>query len=211
MFRRLCTLPLIIMKLPGELLQRLELLENPVILLEGTRALPPDMEPVLTAFASKLARLIPNAVFRSGNAPGSDDAFSRGVEAVAPGRLEQFIPATRHRSAKLHPAAKVLALDALSPLAAEDIAAETAEASPKYASLLKNRQVPKLKTKADYLLRDTLKVTGDGKTFAPADAGIFFVNPENPYGGGTGHTIAVCRKRGTVLVYTQKEWLSWME
>lgn len=198
-----------VMILPNELLHRLEVLESPVILLEGTRALPPGMDAVLTRFSAKLAEMIPHGIFRSGNAPGSDDAFSRGVEAIAPERLEQFLPTTKHRPATLHPAARVLALDALTLKVAEEIAIETVAGSPKYASMIKNRLVPKLKTKSDYLMRDTLKVTGDGKMFAPANVGIFFINPDNPDGGGTGHTIAVCRKRGTVLIYTQHEWLHW--
>jgi len=57
-----------------------------------------------------------------------------------------------------------------------------------------------------YLLRDALKVTGaPSLALAPADQGFFFVNPQNPDSGGTGHTIRVCHHLG-VPVYTQDEW-----
>jgi hypothetical protein len=59
---------------------------------------------------------------------------------------------------------------------------------------------------AMYLLRDALKVTGAASlALAPADHGFFFVNPQNPDSGGTGHTIRVCRHLG-VPVYTQDDW-----
>ena len=51
--------------------------------------------------------------------------------------------------------------------------------------------------KAAYLLRDTLKVVGSTTmNLEPAVLGIFRVNPVDPRGGGTGHTIKVCELRG---------------
>jgi len=47
--------------------------------------------------------------------------------------------------------------------------------------------------KALYLLRDTLKVVGSKSlSLAPATAGIFYMDMENPLTGGTGHTISLC-------------------
>jgi hypothetical protein len=64
-------------------------------------------------------------------------------------------------------------------------------------------------SKATYLLRDTLKVTGsEAVGLAPAALGIFFVNEADPTGGGTGHTIRVCEVMG-VPTATQAEWMSW--
>ena len=64
-------------------------------------------------------------------------------------------------------------------------------------------------SKATYLLRDTLKVTGsEALGLAPAVLGIFFVNEAEPSGGGTGHTIRVCGVQD-VPVATQTEWGSW--
>jgi hypothetical protein len=36
--------------------------------------------------------------------------------------------------------------------------------------------------------------------------GIFYVNPEKPLSGGTGHTIRVC-KQNNVTVLDQSDWL----
>jgi len=64
-------------------------------------------------------------------------------------------------------------------------------------------------SKGSYLLRDTLKVTGlEFAGLAPAAFGVFFVNTENPDGGGTGHTVRVCSLLG-VGVATQPEWQAW--
>ncbi len=43
---------------------------------------------------------------------------------------------------------------------------------------------------------------------APAAFGVFFVNAENPDGGGTGHTVRVCTLQG-VGVATQSVWQTW--
>lgn len=48
-----------------------------VILLEGTRNVPDQDR--LIGLGKSLTALLPEAVFRSGNAPGADEAFSRGV------------------------------------------------------------------------------------------------------------------------------------
>jgi len=57
------------------------------------------------------------------------------------------------------------------------------------------------------LLRDALKVTGlERLNFAPAEIGIFYIDPEKPTGGGTGHTIRMCELRN-IPVFTQNKWL----
>jgi hypothetical protein len=64
-------------------------------------------------------------------------------------------------------------------------------------------------SKATYLLRDTLKVTGSAAlVLDPAALGIFFVNEADPTGGGTGHTIKVCGAQD-IPAATQTEWRNW--
>jgi len=187
-------------------------LEHPVILLEGTREVPAEDLPKLTAFARWLAETCPRAVFRSGNAKGSDEAFAKGVQAVAPDRLELVLPVTGHRR-KFNPSAypvRSVGLDQLS-VAAEDKAAWlTRAASPIYESLMDKRdQVPRLRAKANYLIRDTAKVAGIPEAdFARADFGIFYVNPADPMKGGTGHTVRVCHELGVPVVF-QDDWMQW--
>ena len=187
-------------------------LPHPVILLEGTREVPVDELPKLTAFARWLAARYPEAIFRSGNAKGSDEAFAKGVHAVAPDRLELVLPVSGHR-AKHNPSpypVRNVGLDQLSVAAEANAAWLTSAASPIYESLMEKRdRVPRLRAKANYLIRDTAKVTGIPEVdFAKADFGIFYVNPADPMKGGTGHTIRVCQRLGIPVAF-QDDWMQW--
>ena len=186
---------------------------RPVILLEGTREVPDDVLHKLTGFATWLATKYPHAIFRSGNAKGSDEAFAAGVTAVDPGRLELLLPVAGHR-AKYNPTeypVRSVGLDQLSKAAEGDAAWITRKASTQYESLMEKRdKVPRLRAKANYLICDTAKVTGIPEAdFAKADFGIFYVNTADPMKGGTGHTIRVCRSLSVPVIF-QDEWLGWM-
>lgn len=183
--------------------------KQPVIILEGTRSLPEVDAPLLTSFARELALTFPHALFRSGNAAGSDDAFSAGIISVDPQRLQYILPFKGSRKKYLAPAASVLSLDDLPPEALEALARETTLATPSYSSMIKNRHSSKkLENMASYLIRDTLKIIGYPENCPPATFGIFYVNPKNPANGGTGHTIRVCN-RYNVPVVTQSTWRRW--
>lgn len=45
--------------------------------------------------------------------------------------------------------------------------------------------------------------------YSPADIGLFYVDPDDPEAGGTGHTIRVCRLKD-VPVITQDIFLKFM-
>ncbi len=186
--------------------------KRPVILLEGTRSLPAENHPRLVRFGSWVAALYPHAVFRTGNADGSDSAFARGVASVDPSRLEFVLPYRGHRKHSMAREAYQFSLDTLSTVEEERASYATAEASPKYDSMLKRRhEVARLKFTSAYLLRDTLKVTGvEGTRLTPATVGIFYVNPSDPMKGGTGHTIRVCQRHGVPVAF-QDQWLAWIE
>ena len=66
-----------------------------------------------------------------------------------------------------------------------------------------------LAAKADYLLRDTMKVIGFSEVFPKATAALFYVDLDSPMDGGTGHTIRVCQNAGILVVY-QNEWKQWL-
>lgn len=184
---------------------------QPTILVEGTRNLPAHDTRILTRFASDLARSFPRLRFRTGNATGSDQAFAQGVAEVDAARLEYVAPYARHRLRDRHPGSSALALDALSTEQLHELAHLTGAATPKLKDLaqryVEGRVPPRQASSAQLLLRDTLKVTGT-ETFDRPVAGIFYVNPEKPDGGGTGHTIRVCRNAG-IPVFTQAEWRRW--
>ncbi len=185
---------------------------RPVILVEGTREVSPPDRPQLVAFGRWLARTYPHAIFRTGNAKGADEAFAEGVGEVDASRLEFVLPYPSHRKQKTAPDAKRVAFSQISPESEQQALGQTEQASPEYASLLAKRdRVPKLKAKADYLLRDTLKVSGaDEVDLNQAVFGIFYVNSADPMKGGTGHTIRVCQTLGTPVAF-QDQWMGWIE
>ena len=181
---------------------------QPIILLEGTRQLPESDQPKLVAFARKLAIAFPYARFRTGNASGSDEAFAAGITQVDPQRLEYVLPHRTMRERSRNKISPSLALDEVSDGMQEFLAVETLEASPKYRSLIEGRKKHSaLKIKANYLLRDTLKITGfEEGNFQPAQIGVFYVNAEDAGKGGTGHTIRVCENR-KIPVMVQNIWM----
>jgi len=183
--------------------------DAPIILVEGTRDLPEKDVAVLSAFGKWLAGRYPHARFRTGNADGSDTAFARGIAAVDQTRLEYVVPYAGHRNKTAASSAYQIPLTQLPRVAEERARYHTSRASPEYDSLVGKRFIPKLKAKARYILRDTIKVIGAPESsLPPATIGIFYVNRDNPMKGGTGHTIRVCRQQGVPLAF-QGEWMKW--
>jgi len=187
--------------------------ERTVILLEGTRRLPPADRPALSAVARLLCERLPFATFRTGGATGSDDAFAEGVRSADPRRIEYVLPQAEHRTYARHPASPAYSLEDLNDARMQVIADRTATASPQYRSMarhfIRERSGP-LAVKTRYLLRDTLKVAGSPEQgLRPAAAGIFHVHGDDPMSGGTGHTIRVCLRFG-VPVYVQSQWRAWL-
>lgn len=193
-------------------LSRLRGLPAPVVLLEGTRALAPDVAPRLVALAERLARALPHARFRTGNAPGSDTAFAEGVGRVDAARLLHVLPHAGHRARHRPQDVPTAAVTEVTDDTLGTLLTVTREASPQYGfspGVLAETAHPRPRATARLLLRDTLKVVGtDG--MPPADIGLFYVNPADPLGGGTGHTMRVCHARG-VPVLTQDVWFGWDE
>jgi len=187
--------------------------KRPVILLEGIRKVPEADREHLSHFGEQLASLLPNVHFRSGNAPGADQAFAAGVCRVRPPHLQYVAPYSSHRVRARHKGAGVFSLDQLPKSEIATLMGKTLEATPDYAGLVKRyrsqgkweRQTIKLA----YLLRDTLKVVGSpALKLKPASLGIFYVDNSNPNSGGTAHTIRVCRLCG-VPVLDQNTWVQW--
>ncbi len=91
---------------------------TPVVLLEGSRNAPADVQARMEILASQLMREFPSLLARSGNAEGSDQAWARGVNTVDPRRLQLILPAPRYKAAAIHEANESLALrDARNPAA----------------------------------------------------------------------------------------------
>jgi hypothetical protein len=185
--------------------------QNTIILLEGMRKLPDHDREKLVAVGRMLAEKFPYALFRTGNASGTDESFAQGVASVDAARLEYILPYAGHRKKNLMAGSRQISLADVPEAEAEAVASSLAS-SPEYTSLMGKRTVvPKLRAKANYILRDTVKVTGAPEQgFSPATIGLFYANPDDPMKGGTGHTIRVCREYGVPAVF-QADWLLWAD
>ncbi len=183
----------------------------PVVLMDGTRKLPKSAEASLIKFAEKITKSCPKAIFRTGNASGTDETFAHGVAIVNPAQLEYVIPYRTMRKSKLKSGARVISLEDFPDDEKNRLKKETLLSYPYMEKLIDHYFstgiVNKFTAKAIYLLRDTLKVIGStGLALRPSMLGIFYVNPEKPLSGGTGHTIRVC-KQNNVTVLDQSDWL----
>ena len=161
-------------------LRYIEECKEPVVLLEGTRKLPTRDKPRLVEFAKELARLLPQVMFRTGNAPGADEAFAKGVRSVDPSRLQYVLPYETHAKKRIDPHSQVYPLDAIPDSELKEACRQAMEATPEIAGLIKLYMRLRVKNrstvKALYLLRDALKVLGSrALSLAPATAGIFYV------------------------------------
>jgi hypothetical protein len=184
---------------------------SPVIILEGRRGIPADFYARAVAVGRFLAERYPGARFRSGNAEGSDEAFSEGVAAVDPGRLQVIAPYQSHRRKYRIPDAAYASPEEASPLVEAEIARKTVEASPKNRGMVERRGGSgQVAAKAAYLIRDTMKVTGFSDEYPPATVALFYIDEGDPMAGGTGHTVRVCRQEGVPVVF-QDEWSKWIE
>jgi hypothetical protein len=185
---------------------------TPVILLEGTRQLPVEKRPVLADVGRKLAKAFPLAVFRSGNATGTDEAFAAGVATVPGSKLQLVLPTPGMGRSRRPTSATCLALDDLSLEERQHLARESLAASPENHRLfdlyLRGQSGNPAYAKAQYLVRDALKVIGSpARQLAPATVALFFINNIGPTSGGTAHTIRLC-ERQKVPVFTQRDWLA---
>jgi hypothetical protein len=186
-------------------------LTHKVVLLEGTRKVPLEDKSKLIDFTTDLAKQYSQAIFRSGNAAGSDELFAQGVESIDAKRMQQVLPYPRANIKRLHKDSPVMSLEDLNHDELQQLAELGAQATPSYQSLfklyLKDIKKTRITIKAMYLLRDALKINGCTRLgFQPADCGYFFTDISNPTIGGTGHTIRMCRIKG-IPVYTQDDWM----
>lgn len=180
-----------------------------VIVLEGSRQVRDQDSLSLIALGAQLARNLPDAIFRSGNATGADELFSTGITSVDPHRMQYILPYSAHRSSCVATGAASVSLGEITTKGLAVAERATCSASPKYEALLRGRDKnPRLRAKSNYILRDTIKILGDAEQgLAPASLGLFYVRDDLPP-GGTAHTIRVCES-AAVPVFTQTDWMSW--
>ncbi|QTN33611.1 hypothetical protein HZ994_15275 [Akkermansiaceae bacterium] len=184
---------------------------HPVILVEGRRSITESAMQSAQRLTAAMAGRFPDLRFRSGNASGADEAFSSGVIATAPGRLEIIAPYASHRKRQRHPLVQYDSPESLEPANLESIKTLTAAATPSNRGLMKcYGRGGRAGAQAACLIRDTLKVTGIPGRLTPPVAALFWVDPNDPEAGGTGHTIRVCHSNGVPTIF-QNHWESWLE
>ena len=182
-----------------------------IVLLEGRRSISPEDYERAAALGRHLATMFPLLRFRSGNAEGSDKAFSEGVAQVDASRLQVVAPYASHRKSIRYAEALYDYPDSMSKLMEDEVAWKTIKATPKNRRLIEKRGAKgPLAAKAAYLIRDTMKVVGHSDAFIKPLCALFYVNLEDPMEGGTGHTIRVCRQEGVPVAF-QDSWAQWTE
>jgi len=181
-----------------------------IILLEGKRKVLPEDEPFLISLGEKLCCEMKHARFRSGNAPGSDELFARGVSKIDTSRMEVILPYSGHRR-KSHQGYAVHALDEINLAAEPEVTYQTKinKKNSKFIDDFVGGESNRITIKAAYLLRDTIKVTGTLSGIPKATFAIFYDDLNNPIQGGTGHTITVCRNYGIHFI-NQTVWKLWI-
>ncbi len=183
--------------------------DAPVVLFEGKRNIPEKYIQKASQLTEMLAQKYPSIIFRSGNAEGSDSAFIDGVKKVDPTRIQLVAPYAGHRKKAMIGCAKYLYPENLTTLEEEKAIYETIIATPKNESMIRNRNKNRtLAAKSKYLIRDTMKVLG-AENFDRPVAAVFYVDPDEPESGGTGHTIRVCKNFGVPVIF-QDSWENWL-
>jgi len=188
--------------------------DRPVVLGEGRRELPAGEAEKIRDFARRLALRFPSIILRTGNAPGTDDAFASGFSSVDPARVEYILPTASHRRGYRDKRGRSVSLSEVGEGGRGLLARATVAASPGLERVIGPRDsIPRLGAKANYLLRDTLKVAGMAELpgqppLLPPVAALFWADPSDPMTGGTGHTIRVCLDHG-IPTALQSHWLTW--
>lgn len=184
--------------------------EGCVVLLAGKRKVRAGDEGYLIKLGQLLAEKTNKIRFRSGNASGADELFSKGISMVDSSRLEVVTPYDGHRK-KANNAYTTYSLDTIDLSNEPEVVYQTRKNS-KVAGLVDNYMSglnPQLVAKAAYVLRDTVMVVGSSE-IAPANFAIFYDDLQDPGQGGTGHTMTVCRNMDIKQI-NQNTWFDWVK
>jgi hypothetical protein len=188
---------------------------QPIILLEGKRKVKDGDLDKLVEIGRILAQRLPHAIFRSGNAEGSDLAFTTGVCEIDPVRMQNILPTPQSRKKYIIQGTDTHHLGQVNEPHVEYLIQESQKASPKLHGMLeyfeKNKENSNRSTASSkYILRDTMKVIGDQENgLAKADFALFYVDEDDIYSGGTGHTLKVCEMH-QIQAFTQNVWFGWL-
>lgn len=181
-----------------------------VVLLEGKRKVNPEDSLFLVQLGELLARSSRHMRFRSGNATGSDELFSRGVSQVDYQRLEVITPYEGHRK-RDNFAYTTVSLDQIDLAEEPEVMyhSRTHRSMEKLVDQFAAGEKNPATIKAAYIIRDTVKVTGTRGGVAPATVALFYDDLAAPQSGGTGHTMRVC-EQNNIPLFDQRIWMAWL-
>ena len=179
--------------------------KKPYVALEGSRTITHEAAEKMEKIAKILVTALPNLIVRSGNAEGSDIAWARGVNSVAPEKLELFVPHEKVPKKNIVPGNRVITISDMPSdfmeyakgLSCDNYLSTNGRQSGKAAwdRLRPHQQI--------YLIRDVFKVTGVpfGKEKPiKTHLALLYINTKKKNGGGTGHTKRICERLGVPVV-----------
>lgn len=189
----------------GDVIKYLSQFKKPYVALEGSREITHEVSEKMENIAKILVTTLPNLIVRSGNADGADVAWAKGVNSVAPERLELFVPQKKVPKKNIVPGNRVITISDINPdfweyarnLSCDNYLSPNGKRSGKAAW-------DRVKTyMQDYLIRDVFKVTGVplGKEKSiQVHIALLYINEKKKSGGGTGHTMRICKSLGVPVV-----------
>ena len=194
----------------SDFITRVQSSSQPILLLEGTRALPLADAPRLTALSARLAIALPKARFRLGNSSGSEEMFLYGLATVSE-RVELVMPSDGNRPGA--DKARRKSLQDASSETLRELVRLSIQATPRYSNMFNryigNELSPEHQAKARHLLRAALKVHGcPHARLAPATVALLYLNHDDHERGCTGHIRRLCSVLN-VPVWSQHVWLGW--
>ena len=188
-----------------DVIKYLSQFKKPYAALEGSRSITHEVAEKMEKIAKILVTTLPNLIVRSGNAVGSDIAWAKGVNSVAPERLELFVPQKKAPKKHIISGNRVITMSDINPdyleyarnVSCENYLSTDGRRSGKTAwdKLRPYQQI--------YLIRDVFKVTGvplGNETPIKTHIALLYINTKKKNGGGTGHTMRICKSLGVPVV-----------
>ncbi len=192
-------------------MEQLSRIPIPVVALVGKREVPTNEQQHLIEMGRKLAQMLPNAIFRSGNAKGADSLFASGVNIIDRDRLSLFLPYAKHRTKQTvgHVSYDLEQLN----LASEYNLVAAARTHPTTRHHVDNYlrgDRDRFTMKIAYIFRDVWMILGSNKPELPrVDAVIYYDDLNDPLSGGTGFTVKLAKSK-FVPTFNQSAWMDWL-
>jgi hypothetical protein len=180
-----------------------------ILLFGGKRDVRDGDQDTIASLGRLLGASTKHMLFRSGNALGADELFSKGIAEHAPTRLQVVVPYAGHRALK-NVAYETISLDQLNLASEPEVSYQSLQNQNTKFPVKEYLQGKRdnLAMKGSYIIRDTVMVIG-AQGVERAHCALFYDDLQNPRTGGTGHTMNVC-KTNEIPFLDQCMWLNWL-